>query len=83
MTRIISISINEADYELIKRLNLSPSKLLRQTLATYEEMISGDMLGDRKALNAKLTRLTEEITKQARFMNKIGVYDDFLEEKQE
>lgn len=79
MTTRISVSVSESDVELIKRLKLSPSKILRRALSEYEEIISSDMIEDRKALNLKINRLSNHLTKMAKFLNEKGVYDEFLE----
>jgi hypothetical protein len=81
MVSRICVSISETDLELIKRLKLKPSAILRRALSEYEEIISNDMVEDRKVLNLKITRLTNNLTKMARFLNEKGVYDEFLEQK--
>lgn len=79
MGRIISISLDDRTWELIRLHKLSPSKIFRKAIDDFEQFSASEMVQDRKSLNDKIMRLQDVINKQRDFIESKGVIHEFLE----
>lgn len=79
MGRIISISVDDRTWELIRLHKLSPSKIFRKAIDDFEQFSASDMIEDRKSLNAKILRLSKNLQNYAKFVQEKGLGDEFIQ----
>jgi len=81
MGYIISVSLTDEHYHFMKKNWLSPSKLLQDALRQVEAVKNGELLESNASLNAKISRLADNLDKAMNFIKDRGLSDEFLEEK--
>ena len=79
MTRILSVSVSDDEFNCMQEMKLSPSKLLQVKIQEMWENCDNNP-ETYKQYQMKIKRLGEELSKRIEFLEKKGLNEEFLKE---
>jgi hypothetical protein len=77
MTHIVSVSVTEGDFLLIKERNLSPSAVLRDALERIKGQTNEGFFLNSSQFEQKITLLAQKIQTFATFLEEKGLVSEF------